>query len=77
MIYADGKVGPGEQEQLDRLNKMLGEGTLKKEKSLEELVNDIVEDGVITVDERKALNEVIYADHHVNEEEQAQLDQIN
>lgn len=50
---------------------------VKEEVLLKEVVDRIIEDGVISLEEQKELNHIIYADHHVSPEEQEQVDRLN
>ncbi|MBF0239864.1 MAG: MMPL family transporter [SAR324 cluster bacterium] len=76
LIYADGKVTAVEQEQLDRLNQLISSGALKEERTIKDMVDEIVEDGVISPQERRDLNKAMYADHYVSPEEQVQIDRL-
>ena len=77
LIYADGVVSQGEQEQLNRIHMMIEKSLLKEEKPLHILIDEIIDDGIITFDERTILNKRIYADHHVDEDEKKQLSRLN
>ena len=44
---------------------------------LKEVVDRIIEDGLISLEEQKELNHIIYADHRVSPEEQEQIDRLN
>lgn len=49
----------------------------EQEVDLTDVVDAIIEDGVVTFEEQRQLNELIYADHEVSPEEQKQIDRLN
>jgi CRP-like cAMP-binding protein len=44
---------------------------------VKEVVDEIIEDGVVTYEEQRDLDRLIYADHQISEEEQNELDRLN
>jgi len=47
------------------------------ERSIKDVVDEIIADGIVSAEEQRDLDNLIYADHVVNAEEQEQIDRLN